>query len=116
MESPSAIAFVMQKHDMYRLVNSIWHGCSVISENRDLFQLKIVRFDMSTEWSPWNCILLTDEEAEVHCRIKDLKTVYSKTLIEQVLLAHQLAKNQFKCVHARVDRLTMERWRTSLID
>ncbi|CAK9830941.1 IQ and ubiquitin-like domain-containing protein [Anthophora retusa] len=95
-ESPSAIAFSMQKHDMYHLVNNIWHGHSIVSGNRDLFLLRIVRYDMNKEWSPWNCILLTDEEAEVHRRIKDLPLVYSKPLIERILLSHQLAKNQFK--------------------
>ncbi|XP_050482755.1 IQ and ubiquitin-like domain-containing protein [Bombus huntii] len=95
-ESPSAIAFMMQKHDMYHLVNNIWHGHSVVSENRDMFLLRIVRYDVNEEWSPWNCILLTEEEADVHCSIKDLASVYSKPLIEKILLSHQLAKNQFK--------------------
>ncbi|KZC10890.1 PREDICTED: IQ and ubiquitin-like domain-containing protein [Dufourea novaeangliae] len=95
-ESPSAIAFMMQKHDMYHLVNNIWHGRSVISENGDLFLLKVVRYDVDKEWSPWNCIVLTSEEAEIHCTIRDLATIYSKPLIEKILLSHQLAKNQFK--------------------
>ncbi|XP_017760974.1 PREDICTED: IQ and ubiquitin-like domain-containing protein [Eufriesea mexicana] len=93
--SPSAIAFMMQKHDMYYLVNNIWHGYSVVSENRDLFLLRVVRYDVNKEWSPWNCIILTADEADVHCRIKDLASVYSKPLIEKILLSHQLAKNHF---------------------
>nr|XP_034172520.1 IQ and ubiquitin-like domain-containing protein [Osmia lignaria] len=92
----SAISFVMQKHDMYHLVNNIWHGHSIMSENKDLFVLRMVRYNAEEEWSPWNCILLTQEEAEVHCRIKDLPSMYSKHLIKRVLLNHQLAKNQFK--------------------
>ncbi|XP_076630548.1 IQ motif and ubiquitin-like domain-containing protein isoform X2 [Colletes latitarsis] len=95
-DSASAVAFMMQKHDMYHLVNNIWHGYSVVSENRDLFVLKMIRYDVDKEWSPWNCILLTSEEAEVHYKIKDPMTVYSKPLIEQILLTHELAKNQFK--------------------
>ena len=103
-ESPSAIAFMMQKHDMYHLVNNIWYGHSIVSENRDMFLLRIVRYDVNEEWSPWNCILLTEEEADVHCRIKDFASVYSKPLIEKILLSHQLAKNQFKYVHIRFQR------------
>ncbi|CAL7946194.1 unnamed protein product [Xylocopa violacea] len=95
-ETRSAIAFMMQKHDMHHLVNNIWHGHSVVSENNDLFQLRIIRYDVDREWSPWNCILLTLEEAEVHCRIKDLMSVYSRPLVDRILLSHQLAKNQFK--------------------
>ncbi|XP_026674849.1 IQ and ubiquitin-like domain-containing protein [Ceratina calcarata] len=98
-ESPSGIVFMMQQHDMFHLVNNIWHGHSVVSGNTDIFQLRIVRYHTDTEWSPWNCILLTDGEAEVHRRIKDLASIYSKPLIEQIVLAHQLAKNQFKYVH-----------------
>ncbi|KAK1127443.1 hypothetical protein K0M31_003981 [Melipona bicolor] len=96
--SLSAIAFMMQKQDMYHLVNNIWHGQSVVSENRDLFLLRIVRYDVNEEWSPWNCMLLTEEEADVHCKIKNLADVYSKPLVEKILLSHQLAKNQFKYV------------------
>lgn len=98
-ESTSAISFIMQKHDMYHLVNNIWHGHSAVSENTDLFLLRIVRYNMKEEWSPWNCILLTEEEAAVHSKIENLADVYSKPLIERVFLAHQLAKNQFKYVH-----------------
>ncbi|XP_031839449.2 IQ motif and ubiquitin-like domain-containing protein [Nomia melanderi] len=94
--SPSAIAFTMQKEDMHHLVNNVWHGRSVISENDDLFLLRMIRYNQETEWSPWNCILLTTEEAEVHRRIKDPSSVYSKHLVEKILLCHQLARNQFK--------------------
>ncbi|XP_076279737.1 IQ motif and ubiquitin-like domain-containing protein isoform X2 [Lasioglossum baleicum] len=95
-QSPSAIAFMMQKHDMYHLVNRIWHGHSVVSENSDLYSLKIIRYHVEKDWSPWNCILLTSEEAEIHCRIRDLSAVYSRPLIEKVSLRHQLAKDQFR--------------------
>ncbi|XP_076245970.1 uncharacterized protein LOC143186282 [Calliopsis andreniformis] len=94
--SPSAIAFIMQKHDIYHLVHNIWHGRSVVSENKDLFKLKMIRYHVNEEWSPWNCILLTEEEAEVHARIEDLQSVYSKPLIKKVRLCHQVAKNHFK--------------------
>lgn len=95
-ESLSAIVFMMQKHDMYHLVNNIWHGRSIVSENSDLFKLKMVRYNVNEDWSPWNCILLTEEEAEVHLRIEELPLVYSRQLIERVVLYHQLAKNHFK--------------------
>nr|XP_033328950.1 IQ and ubiquitin-like domain-containing protein [Megalopta genalis] len=95
-ESPSAIAFMMQNHDMYHLVNNIWHGRSAVSENRDLFLLKMVRYNVGEPWSPWNCILLTSEEAEIHNRIEDLSTVYSRLLIEKIAINHQQGRNQFR--------------------
>lgn len=94
--STSVLAFMMQEHDIYHLVNHIWHGQSAISKVKDLFILRLVRYQKDVEWAPWNCILLTEDEAEVHYRIHDLTTVYSKHLINQINLKHQIAKNYFK--------------------
>lgn len=96
--STSVLAFMMQEHDIYHLVNHIWHGQSAISKVKDLFILRLVRYQKDVEWAPWNCILLTEDEAEVHYRIHDLTTVYSKHLINQINLKHQIAKNYFKYV------------------
>ncbi|XP_020295604.1 IQ and ubiquitin-like domain-containing protein isoform X2 [Pseudomyrmex gracilis] len=94
--SVSFLAFMMQEHDIYHLVNNIWRGQSVVSKNQDLFFLRLVRYKKDIEWSPWNCILLTENEADAHCHINDPATVYSKHLINQINLAHQIAKNYFK--------------------
>ncbi|XP_012277572.1 IQ and ubiquitin-like domain-containing protein isoform X2 [Orussus abietinus] len=92
----SCVAFVMRGPDIYHLVNNIWHGHSIVSEKDDIFRLKLIRFRQDEEWSPWNCILLTDEEAEVHKRVQDFPTVYSVRLLHKISLAHQVAKNHFK--------------------
>ncbi|XP_072744652.1 IQ motif and ubiquitin-like domain-containing protein [Anoplolepis gracilipes] len=95
--STSALAFMMQEHDIYHLVNHIWHGRSAVSKDcQDFFVLRLVRYQKDVEWAPWNCILLTEDEADVHYRIHDLTTVYSKHLISQINLKHQIAKNYFK--------------------
>ncbi|EZA49289.1 hypothetical protein DMN91_001508 [Ooceraea biroi] len=94
--STSALPFIMQEHDIYHLVNHIWHGRSAVSKNMDLFLFRLARYQKDVEWSPWNCILLTEDEADVHYRIDDPATVYSKYLINQIHLAHQTAKNYFK--------------------
>lgn len=87
---------MMQEHDIYHLVNHIWHGQSVVSKVKDLFILRLVRYQKDVEWAPWNCILLTEDEADVHYHIHDLATIYSKHLIGQINLKHQIAKNYFK--------------------
>lgn len=97
-ESASALSFMMQEHDIYHLVNHIWHGQSVISKTRDLFILRMVRYQKDLEWAPWNCILLTKDEADIHDYIDDLATIYSKHLINQITLRHQIAKNYFKYI------------------
>ncbi|XP_012232553.2 IQ motif and ubiquitin-like domain-containing protein [Linepithema humile] len=94
--STLALAFTMQEHDIYHLINHIWHGRSVVSKDNDLFHLRLVRYQKDVEWAPWNCILLTKDEADIHYRIEDLATVYSEHLIEKINLAHQIAKNHFK--------------------
>jgi len=95
-ESVSGLAFIMQQHDVYHLVNHIWHGRSVVSKNKDLFLLRLARYEKDVEWSPWNCILLTKNEVDVHYQLEDFSKVYSVCLINQIHLAHQLAKSYFK--------------------
>jgi len=95
-ESVSGLAFIMQQHDVYHLVNHIWHGRSAVSKNKDLFLLRLARYEKDIEWSPWNCILLTKDEVDVHYRLEDFTKVYSVCLINQIHLAHQIAKNYFK--------------------
>ncbi|KAI4488349.1 hypothetical protein M0804_005197 [Polistes exclamans] len=92
----SALAFMMQPRDVYHLINNIWHGHSVISKQEDIHLLRLARYNNHIEWSPWNCILLTEEEVEIHYRINDLTKVYSKALLHQILLKHLTAKNYFK--------------------
>lgn len=96
--STSALAFMMQEQDIYYLVNHIWQGQSAVSKTRDLFFLRMVRYQKDVEWAPWNCILLTKDEADIHYYIKDLAMIYSKHLISQINLRHQIAKNYFKYV------------------
>lgn len=97
-DSPSALAFMMQKQDIYHLVNHIWQGHSAVSNTRDLFILRMVRYQKDVEWAPWNCILLTKDEADIHNYIDDLSAIYSEHLMNKIDLRHQIAKNYFKYV------------------
>ncbi|XP_046491908.1 IQ motif and ubiquitin-like domain-containing protein [Neodiprion pinetum] len=92
----SSLIFILREPGIYHLINNIWHGRSVISENDDLFKLRLGRFDINIEWSPWNCILLTEEEAEAHYYIKDFRTVYAQSLLEKIFLAQEQAKSHFR--------------------
>ncbi|XP_012532008.2 IQ and ubiquitin-like domain-containing protein [Monomorium pharaonis] len=94
--SAFALAFMMQEQDIYYLVNHIWQGQSAISKISDLFLLRMVRYQKNVEWAPWNCILLTKDEADIHYYINDLAMIYSKHLINKINLRHQIAKNYFK--------------------
>lgn len=94
----SSLIFVMCEPGIYHLINNIWHGRSIISENDDLYKLRLGRFDISVEWSPWNCILLTEEEAEAHYYIKDFRTVYAPSLLDKIFRAQEQAKSHFRFV------------------
>ena len=60
---------------MRYLVENIWATQSALSAWTDLYDLVLVRWDKDEEWSPWNCILLTKDEAQAHSRIEDIEKV-----------------------------------------
>ncbi|XP_072508965.1 IQ motif and ubiquitin-like domain-containing protein isoform X2 [Notamacropus eugenii] len=72
-EDDSKIAYLMQLQDLQYLIENIWASQSVLSAWDDLYDLVIVRWDKTQEWAPWNCILLTKDEANAHLRMKSLE-------------------------------------------
>lgn len=107
-QAASSLVFIMQERDIHYLVERIWHAQSIISEYTELDLLRLVRWNMEEEWSPWNCILLTEEEAKLHIRIHDLNEVYDEELIKIIISKHMFAR----CVFANV--LLLERSMRSL--
>ena len=64
-----------QEPDLRYLVENIWNSQSVLSAHEDLFDLILVRWNKYEEWSPWNCILLTKEEASAHAKLENVTEV-----------------------------------------
>uniref|UniRef100_A0A1I8M3B5 IQ motif and ubiquitin-like domain-containing protein n=1 Tax=Musca domestica TaxID=7370 RepID=A0A1I8M3B5_MUSDO len=91
----SSLAFIMQVDDIRHIVDQIWHGHSVLSKCNILSRLRLPRWNKSEEWSPWNCICLTDTEARNHSRVEDLESVYDLKTRLEVANRHMLAKNAF---------------------
>ena len=60
---------------MRYLVENVWNSQSLLSAWEDLYDLVLVRWDRHEEWSPWNCILLTKEEAAAHDKLESLEEV-----------------------------------------
>lgn len=56
-------------------MENIWNSQSVLSAHEDLFDLVLVRWNKYEEWSPWNCILLTEEEASAHTKLENVTEV-----------------------------------------
>lgn len=71
---------VFQEPDLRYLVENIWNSQSVLSAHEDLFDLVLVRWNKYEEWSPWNCILLTKEEASAHAKLENVTEVLTYLL------------------------------------
>ncbi|CAH3181135.1 unnamed protein product [Porites evermanni] len=89
------ITYLLQKPDLRYLVENIWNSQSVLSAHEDLFDLILVRWNKYEEWSPWNCILLTKEEASAHAKLENVTEAYGRMFIGKILHKHVLARNYF---------------------
>uniref|UniRef100_A0A5F9D9H6 IQ motif and ubiquitin domain containing n=1 Tax=Oryctolagus cuniculus TaxID=9986 RepID=A0A5F9D9H6_RABIT len=99
-EDDSKIAFLMQLQDIQYLTENIWASQSVLSDWDDLNDLVMVRWDKSLEWSPWNCILLTKDEAAAHLKLSSVVQGYGPLFIHMIKHKHILAKNYFSQIPA----------------
>lgn len=94
-EDGSKIAYLLQEPDIRYLVENIWNSQSVLSAQEDLFDLVLVRWNKYEEWSPWNCIFLTKEEASAHAKLENVTEAYGRMFIGKILHKHVLARNYF---------------------
>ena len=65
----------MQEADLRYLVENIWNGQSALSAWEELYDLVSVRWNKYEHWSPWNCVLLTKEEADAHAKLENVNEV-----------------------------------------
>jgi hypothetical protein len=78
----SYIIFLLQEADLRYLVESIWGGQSALSACKDLYELRMVRWNPRLPWAPWNCVLLTQDEAASHTKLDDMNAVSPATVGE----------------------------------
>lgn len=90
----SSIAFIIQETDIKNIIENIWHGMSILSQCTD--NLRLCRWNINEEWSPWNCICLTETEAKIHVKCLDLEAVYGEKVIAECRARHSLAKSSYK--------------------
>ncbi|RZF48847.1 hypothetical protein LSTR_LSTR003227 [Laodelphax striatellus] len=91
----SGASYILQVTGMYFLVNNIWSGKSALSENSDVSNLRMTRWRQNEDWTPWNCILLTQEESRIHMEIPNVDEYYAKPFLNSVYLKHKRAKYHF---------------------
>ncbi|XP_033102972.1 IQ and ubiquitin-like domain-containing protein isoform X1 [Anneissia japonica] len=104
----SRIPFLLQETDLRYLVENIWNCQSTLSAWNDLFDLAIVRWDTHEHWSPWNCILLTKDEAKAHFKIDELEKGYGHVFCHKIKTKHTLAKNYFSRLPGMADHIQMQ--------
>ncbi|XP_059703190.1 IQ and ubiquitin-like domain-containing protein [Haemorhous mexicanus] len=99
-QDDSQIVFLVQLPDMQYLIENIWNCQSALSACSDLYELVMVRWDKQHEWSPWNTILLTKEEADAHLKLCNLQKTYEAPFIYKIEQKHIRAKNYFARIPA----------------
>ena len=88
---------LLQVPDIRYLVDTTWNGCSAISSNKDFGELILTRWRPEEELSPWNCILLTRQEALAHDKIRDPENnVYGEAFVRSVRTKHLSARKHFE--------------------
>eukprot|EP00118_Oscarella_pearsei_P001612 m.7913 g.7913 ORF g.7913 m.7913 type:complete len:634 (+) comp20015_c0_seq2:115-2016(+) len=104
----SSLAFILQEVDLRHLVGTIWNGESILSNHDDIHDLVLVRWDISKHWSPWNCVLLTKDEASGHFRLENLVEAYSSLFMEKINYRHVIARNYFRKVAHFAEHVTFD--------
>ncbi|XP_050328787.1 IQ and ubiquitin-like domain-containing protein [Bactrocera neohumeralis] len=91
----ASFAFVLQMDDIRYIIDQIWHSHSILSKNAVLSNLRLPRWLKGEDWSPWNCICLTESEARNHYRLDDPTKVYDHKMVLEVGNRHMLARAAF---------------------
>ncbi|NWW74083.1 IQUB protein, partial [Climacteris rufus] len=99
-QDDTRIVSLVQLPDLQYMIENIWNCQSALSACSDLYDLVMVRWDKQHEWSPWNTILLTKEEAEAHLKLCNLQKIYEAPFIHRIKQKHIRAKNYFDQIPA----------------
>nr|XP_055049336.1 IQ and ubiquitin-like domain-containing protein [Misgurnus anguillicaudatus] len=101
----SKISYLLQEQDLRYLVDVLWGAQSALSGWKDLHDLLLVRWEKSSDWSPWNCILLTKNEATAHLTVENIRKAYDAVVIRNVKHKHALARKYFSQIPAMAEWL-----------
>ncbi|XP_059620118.1 IQ and ubiquitin-like domain-containing protein [Phlebotomus argentipes] len=92
----ASYAFIIQEDDVRFLVENIWHGHSVLSQNDNRMELRLPRWKVTDDWAPWNCICLTEAEARAHVVVEHLHRVYERNFLQDVQGKNALGMTAFR--------------------
>ena len=66
---------LLQEMDLCYLVEHVWSAQSLLSGDKELAELVLIRWNIEEQWSPWNCVLLNNDEAKAHLNLPDVESV-----------------------------------------
>ncbi|KAL3311565.1 hypothetical protein Ciccas_009853 [Cichlidogyrus casuarinus] len=97
------IDLLVNEDDILYIVSDIWANKSCLSGWPNMIDLVLSRWRLNEPWSPWNTILLTREEAQVH-RVSasslELNQIYGETLLYKVKQREVVARNVFRRLYS----------------
>uniref|UniRef100_A0A3B1K7T1 IQ motif and ubiquitin domain containing n=1 Tax=Astyanax mexicanus TaxID=7994 RepID=A0A3B1K7T1_ASTMX len=97
------MTYLLQEQDLQYLVDVVWGAQSALCAWNDLHDLVLVRWDRHWEWSPWNCILLTKDEAATHYKVENMEKAYGEAFIRNIRLKHAQARKYFSQIRAMAE-------------
>jgi len=94
-DDDSRICHLLRETDIMYLIDTVWNTRSALSKHDDVYDLILVRWNKVEEWSPWNCVLLTKEEADAHEKLEDPNQAYDELFLKKIAQKHNTARNHF---------------------
>eukprot|EP01147_Barroeca_monosierra_P009472 gene9472-1714_t len=91
----SQCMLLISVRDLKYIIETIWGGKSCLSEDTNLNKLTLCRWDKRKELTPWNCILLSNEEVPAHEYLEDPESSYGPEFVARVRQKHIRAKQHF---------------------
>lgn len=91
----TSVCFKMEVSEIWYLIHEIWEDKSAINECRDLEKLRMIRWQKTFEWNPWNCILLSKYEIRNHLKKTDVEAEYEKYFVSKIRNKHLRGKIHF---------------------
>jgi hypothetical protein len=81
-EADSDIVFILTEKDILFLVQEVWDSRSAISNSDE--DLVLTRWDMTTQWAPWNSFLITSDELDAHKAVSAQGEGYVASIVVQI--------------------------------
>jgi len=92
----NSVSLLIDAFDIQFLVEQIWHGQSALSGIDNRYLLRLCRWNRDLPWMPWNCVLLTEEEAVAHLQLEDMHDAYRETFFHKVSITQSAARTYYE--------------------